>query len=764
MTQGHGTFAPLIRKVAVKLLGEPDHGKPGADELRWGSRGSFKVDVPDGVWYANDGKRGGGVLDLIMRERNCDKADALKWLEGEGLIEPLEKAAKTFYDYADETGAVLFRVERLGKGNIPPFVQHGPDGHGGFVCRKGCMTGVRKVPYRLDKLVKADPSALVFWTEGEKDCDRLISLGLVATTNPGGAAKFNGLDSAIAKHFPGRRVVILEDNDEAGANHVAAGIAALRPHVAAVAGLLLSGLPPKGDVSDWLIAGGSRDELVSLAEAALQAGPIEQHPGKVSDWHPVDIWARYEAPDLPRNILPAVIERFAVSHGETMGVDPGGLAMSALAVCAAAIPDRICLQVKRHDPTWRESARLWVALIGAPSTKKSPIMNAALRPLAKIDAQLFREFAIKQEIYDALPAQERKSTPKPAQRRLRISDATVEAAQEVLKDSPDGVLSQQDELSGWFGAMDKYAAGKGAMADRGFWLQAFNGGPYALNRVSRGASLIPNLSISVLGGIQPDPLRRIVADAVDDGLIQRLLPVILKPAVMGTDEPQGSDVRSYDELIRQLTMMSPPGDGDEGLLHFSPEAQLIRRRLEARHLEMAAAEVISPKLASHFGKYDGIFARLCILWHCVENAEVSNLPRIIPRDTVERVEAFLHSYIAPSAIAFYTSVLGLSDDHEALIELASFILSHKMETVQHRDCQRATSTLKALTADQSRKLFEKLESLSWVETTAPAPKSNTPRWLVNPSVHDLFADRGRKEKERREKARAALMTVFGGNG
>lgn len=504
----------------------------------------------------------------------------------------------------------------------------------------------------------------------------------------------------------------------------------------------------------------------NVIRAAIKAArPIPANTDttpRESEWKPVDLWTRYEAPPLPKHILPPVIERFAVAQADSMGVDPGGLAMSALAVCAAATSDRIRLQVKRHDPTWHESARLWVALIGTPSTKKTPMMTAAMRPLQKIDTQLFREFAIKQEIYEALPAQERKSTPKPAQRRLRISDATVEAAQEVLKDSPDGVLSQQDELSGWFGAMDKYSAGKGAMADRSFWLQSFNGGSYALNRVSRGASLIPNLSICVLGGIQPDPLRRIVSDAVDDGLIQRLLPVILKPAVLGKDEPQDASVRHYDDLVNRLWSISPPRcvDGDD-VLRFSDEAQLIRRSLEERHLEMAAAEVISPKLASHFGKYDGIFARLCVLWHCIEYADAPALPAIIHSDTAQRAADFLHGYIVPNAIAFYTSVLGLSDDHGALIELASYILAHRLETVQHRDTQRANATLKALTAEQSRKLFEKLESLGWLEPTQPPPNSSTPRWLVNPAVHDLFAERGRKEKERREKARAAIMSVLG---
>ena len=504
-----------------------------------------------------------------------------------------------------------------------------------------------------------------------------------------------------------------------------------------------------------------RDQLDAAEPVKLAVVSPSRDTSVGSDWVPVDLWARYEAPALPRHIVPTVIERFAVAQAESMGVDPGGLIMSALAVCAAAIPDRIRVQVKRHDPSWRESARLWVALIGPPSAKKTPMMTTAMRPLHRIDTQLFKEFMIKQEQYEALPAAERKAAPKPAQRRVRISDATIEAAQEVLRDSPDGVLSQQDELSGWFGAMDKYAAGKGAMADRSFWLQAYNGGSYALNRVSRGASLIPNLSISVLGGIQPDPLRRIVSDAVDDGLIQRLLPVLLKPAVLGKDEPQDDSVRDYDSVVNRLWMMNPPGAAADDVLRFSDEAQLIRRDLEARHLEMAGTEVISPKLASHFGKYDGIFARLCVLWHCVEYADAPMLPATIHSDTAERAAAFLHGYIVPNAIAFYTSVLGLSDDHETLIELASYILAHRLEVVQHRDTQRASATLKALTAEQSRKLFEKLESFGWLEPALPPPNSTTPRWQVNPAVHDLFADRGRKEKERREKARSALVSVLG---
>src|SRR5690606_657159 len=146
--------------------------------------------------------------------------------------------------------------------------------------------------------------------------------------------------------------------------------------------------------------------------------------------------------------------------------DPAGLAMAALAVSAAAITDDIKVQVKRHDPTWRERAGAWVALVGSPSMKKTPIISAAVRPLRKIDANLMRTYSEALAKYEAIPPKDRKAAQRPKQERRIIADATIEAAQEVLRDTPRGVLSVQDELSGWFGTMDKYAPGKGAMADR----------------------------------------------------------------------------------------------------------------------------------------------------------------------------------------------------------------------------------------------------------------------------------------------------------
>src|SRR5262249_15142847 len=117
---------------------------------------------------------------------------------------------------------------------------------------------------------------------------------------------------------------------------------------------------------------------------------------------PVDLWGKLNPPLLPHSILPSIIEDFAREQGETMGADPAGLAVAALTVCAAAIPDRIQLQVKRYS-YWTEATRLWVALVGDPSTMKTPILNEAARPLDRINNELWQTYNAAMAKWCALP-------------------------------------------------------------------------------------------------------------------------------------------------------------------------------------------------------------------------------------------------------------------------------------------------------------------------------------------------------------------------
>jgi hypothetical protein len=450
-----------------------------------------------------------------------------------------------------------------------------------------------------------------------------------------------------------------------------------------------------------------------------------------------------------------------------MGTDMAGVAVAALAVCAAAIPDKIKLQVKRHNKGWLESARIWVALVGSPSTKKTPILSAAVSPLRRIDAEMARQNAAAKARYDRLPKEEKAQTDPPKQPRLLLQDTTIEAAQEAIKDSPNGVLCFQDELSGWFGSMEKYANARGAAKDRAFWLEAYNGNPYSVHRVGRGSVFIENLSASLVGGIQPEPIRKLAGDSADDGLLQRIFPVVLKPAVEGRDEEPSQAIFDYAGLIRRLHEIGRPILGGvsmprEGVvLRFDDGAQAYRQELERKHLELQCCESVNQKLASHFGKYDGLFARLCVIWHCVE-APQGTLPPVISEATARRVGTFLNGFLLRHALAFYAGVLKLSSDHDTLTSVAGYVLAHKLERITNRDVQRGDWTMRGLDKRAIEAVLDQLDVLGWVDRVDGPRPSSSPQWVVNPAVHIKFAQRASVEKERRARNRKIWAEKLGG--
>jgi len=165
------------------------------------------------------------------------------------------------YDYRDPSGDLLFQVLRYeGK----EFRQRRPDGNGGWIWKLGRTP---RVLYRLPELLAAGPDEWVFVAEGEKDANRLGSVGLIATCNPGGAGKWNKLSDDSALH--NRRVAIIADKDEAGRKHAADVAMRLRNRAAEIRILELPGAGK--DASDWFDAGGTVDELIRLVESARDA-------------------------------------------------------------------------------------------------------------------------------------------------------------------------------------------------------------------------------------------------------------------------------------------------------------------------------------------------------------------------------------------------------------------------------------------------------------------------------------------------------------
>ena len=147
--------------------------------------------------------------------------------------------------------------------------------------------GRAPVPYRLPELMEAIASErTIFVVEGEKKADRLWSIGVPATCNCGGAGKW---PAEISGYFKDAAIVVLPDNDppklkadgspalhedgrpmRPGRDHADLVAVALKDTARAVRVLELPELPPKGDVVDWLDAGGTVEALNDLVDTSAR--------------------------------------------------------------------------------------------------------------------------------------------------------------------------------------------------------------------------------------------------------------------------------------------------------------------------------------------------------------------------------------------------------------------------------------------------------------------------------------------------------------
>ena len=337
-------FAALIGPVARRLCGVPNPRMSNKDQLRFGTNGSLAVEIGGehaGTFYDHECNVGGGVLDLIAHKVGVVNGSAVAWLNEQGFTadndaRPGPRRIVASYDYFGADGALAFQVVRL---HPKTFRQRRPDGTGEWIWN---LQGVASVPYRLPELLAADPARVVVVAEGEKDVDRLRSLGFVATCNPGGAGKWKPVHGAALR---GRRIVVLPDNDEAGEDHAVKVVAALRRVAAGVAVLRLPDLEPKGDVSSWFDAGGDAAELERLISEALEtpateakARPTRKRPAEGSEQRADS--ARPTIQFVPEN-LPDVVDR-----AERALIESGALIFQRGAMLVR--PGRVLVSVPRH--------------------------------------------------------------------------------------------------------------------------------------------------------------------------------------------------------------------------------------------------------------------------------------------------------------------------------------------------------------------------------------------------------------------------------
>lgn len=229
------------------------------------------------------------------------------------------------YIYRDAGGAPRFRKVRNAPGREPRFWLERADGRGGWA--KGTKGVDTKVIYRVDEVKKAIAEGrCIAVAEGEKDVDNLWASGIAAACNAFGASepsKQPKWTKAHSEQLAGADLVVLNDNDAAGYAHADATCKLSLGVAKRVRRLDLAkhwpDIPKGGDISDWLAAGHTGEELAALIE---QAPDYEPPPGAKEKAPPPDSNGINDDAELEKlaRLAPLDYERARKDAGKRLGI------------------------------------------------------------------------------------------------------------------------------------------------------------------------------------------------------------------------------------------------------------------------------------------------------------------------------------------------------------------------------------------------------------------------------------------------------------
>jgi hypothetical protein len=455
-----------------------------------------------------------------------------------------------------------------------------------------------------------------------------------------------------------------------------------------------------------------------------------------------DPWGRYAVPAFPLETLPPIVREFVQTQSSVIGSDPSALAMAALVNISAALDHRHAVRMMRHGDWW-EHPRLWVLLVGDPSSKKTPTISAAVRELEAQQNLLMDKHQEQTKLHLAALGKPEDGPPPPP--RFVVHDSTPEKLGEILARHDRGLLVKRDELAGWIGAMEKYGGARSSSADRAFWLQAFDGGPYIVDRISRALTRVNNLSVSIIGGIQPARLAEIHG-LTSDGLLQRFIPVMMTATTFPKDE-EGSDTK-YRLLTRRLLNLQP------SKLLMADDAIDAMAELR-RHLhDLEGASVgLADGFPAFVGKMAGYAGRLALVLHMAGPALDDPKGSFkIGMKTVKHVSALIREFILPHAFEFYRTGERASGG-DRMQRMASWILTSGKTRIVASDLTSNIADLKGLGLWELNQRVSPMVAGGWLTANDRGPVTRS--WSVSPGVGAQFRDRARDEEGR--KARLAEL-------
>ena len=402
------------------------------------------------------------------------------------------------------------------------------------------------------------------------------------------------------------------------------------------------------------------------------------------EWCEPELLQEQKLPTFPVRQLPSRLREYvtAVSENTATAVDMPALA--ALALVAAAVQGKFCIEGK---PNYQEQLNLYFLIIAKSGERKSSVIktmtkaiyryemeeNKRRKPIiAEQEAQLnkwraqIEKYEKKDQKEEADKLRRRCFTLEQSRiRPLRLiaDDITPEALTSIMADN-SGIITVISTEGGLFDIFNgKYSSN---VVSIDTVLKAYTGDPIRVDRKGREAESIDSPALTMLLSAQESVLEGMLTNDAfrGRGLLGRFLyciPISMMgyrpfdtPAI---DEGLSED---YEQILLDLFALPYP-DGDMPLIKLNGDAVAVYREFS----EMIEKRLLTDleDMSDWGGKCAGTALRIAGLLHCVENRTAPSKARVTER-TMKRATKIVSYFLKHAQYAY--SVMGADKTlHEA---------------------------------------------------------------------------------------------------
>jgi hypothetical protein len=314
-----------------------------------------------------------------------------------------------------------------------------------------------------------------------------------------------------------------------------------------------------------------------------------------------------------------------------------------------------------------------------------------------------------------------------------------------LEARPQGLAFVADELARLFLNMKRYSNGQ----DNEFWLEAWNGKNFVVERQGRPAVVLDHLLVGVTGGFQPDKLAR-AFEGDDDGMYARFcFAWPEEPAHM----PLSNEVTEIEPEIQNAftRIINLPAEADgvfaPRTVDLSAEATATfetfrtflaqaKAELDGREREWVA------KGGTHVLRLSGTLAYLD--WAMLGGPE----PQSIGQQYVEAAMRLWRDYFWPHSRAALRQI-GLTENHTNARRALCWMRTNRKAEVSLMDIRREALG-RRVDAEQTRGLLDSLVRAGWLTlVTTKTDGRAIHRWQVNPLLFSGAPTPERSERSER---------------